>query len=48
MDNRYGDPSYAELIDSLKTRLADLRDELGEIDNQFPEIQNVIDTYWED
>ena len=47
MDNRYGDPSYAELIDSLKTRLADLREELGEIDNQFPEIQNVIDTYWE-
>lgn len=47
MDNRYGDPAYAEIIADLKVQLQDLREELGEIDEQFPEIQKVIDENWE-
>jgi uncharacterized sulfatase len=48
MNNLYGDPSYAQVVDSLKMRLADLREEIGEIDQQFPEIQKVIDKHWND
>ncbi|MCP4312305.1 MAG: sulfatase-like hydrolase/transferase, partial [Bacteroidetes bacterium] len=48
MDNRYGDPAYAETITTLKTRLADLRGEIGEIDEQFPEITKVIEEHWDD
>lgn len=47
MDNRYGDPAYAETIDELKIRLAELREDIGEIDDQFPEIQAVIKENWE-
>lgn len=46
MNNCYDDPAYAELIDSLKIRLAELRTEIGEIDGQFPEIERVIEENW--
>jgi N-acetylglucosamine-6-sulfatase len=46
MDNRYDDPAYKSIIDSLKTELKSLRTELGEIDDQFPEIQEIIDEHW--
>jgi uncharacterized sulfatase len=48
MDNRYGDPAYAEIIADLKDRLAALRENLGEIDGQYPEIQRVIQEHWTD
>ncbi len=48
MDNRYGDPAYTDVVDDLKLRLKDLRAELGEIDDQFPEIRKVIDEHWND
>ncbi|MDX2432595.1 MAG: DUF4976 domain-containing protein, partial [Bacteroides sp.] len=47
MDNRYADPAYAETIAQLKIRLEELREEIGEIDDQYPEIQAVIDENWE-
>jgi uncharacterized sulfatase len=48
MDNRYGDPAYAETIATLKTRLVELREEIGEIDEQFPEITKVIEAHWDE
>lgn len=46
MDNRYGDPAYGEVIADLKDQLKALREELGEIDDQFPQIQEVIKANW--
>jgi len=48
MNNSYDDPAYAETIADLKTRLGELRLEIGEIDEQFPEIQEVIGEHWND
>ena len=48
MDNRYGDPAYTETIAGLKLRLAELREEIGEIDEQFPEILKTINEHWDD
>ena len=46
MDNRYGDPAYRSVVADLKAQLKELRAELGEIDSQYPEIQNIIDHNW--
>jgi len=46
MDNRYGDPAYESVVADLKSQLQELRMELGEIDNQYPEIQRIIDHNW--
>jgi len=48
MNNLYGDPAYSETIDGLKLRLAELREEIGEIDEQFPEIRKTINEHWDD
>ncbi|MFY0607657.1 MAG: sulfatase [Cyclobacteriaceae bacterium] len=48
MDNRYGDPEYADAISDLKARLIKLRDEVKEDDSRYPEIQKVISEYWND
>jgi len=46
MDNRYDDPAYADIVGDLKIQLKDLREEIGVIDDQFPEIQKVINDNW--
>jgi len=48
MDNRYGDHAYEQVVAELKSELKELRAEIGEIDDQFPEIQKVIDEHWND
>jgi len=48
MDNRYNDPAYAEIISSLKEQLLQLRDELNETDENYPEIQKIINEHWKD
>ena len=47
IDNRYDDPEYREVIADLKMQLKDLRENLGEIDDQFPEIEKVIEENWD-
>ncbi len=45
--NRYNDPDYAEIIASLKEELKTIRYELNETDANYPEIQKIIEQYWE-
>lgn len=46
IDNRYNDPYYAAIIDSLKIELMDLRIKLNEDDLDYPHIQKIIETNW--
>ncbi len=48
MDNRFNDPAYKDVIADLKSQLKQMRTDLGEIDDQFPDIQKVIDEHWDD
>ena len=47
MDNRYDDPAYKDVIAKLKVRLAEMRKELGEEDEDYPHIQKIIEENWE-
>ncbi|SDE72915.1 uncharacterized sulfatase [Pricia antarctica] len=48
MNNAYKDPAYQETILDLKKQLLQLREDLNETDKNYPHIQEVIDTYWDD
>lgn len=48
MDNRYGQPEYAEIIKDLKQRLKNLRAKVKENDSDFPAIEEVVREYWYD
>lgn len=48
LHNRYDDPEYKELIVSLKAELKKQRVDLNETDEQFPEIQAIINKHWND
>ncbi len=48
MHNRYGDPSYREIIGSLKAELKKLREELGDTDEAYPRIRAIVDAHWND
>ncbi|GAA4937975.1 sulfatase [Algibacter agarivorans] len=47
MDNKYGDEKYATVIADLKVRLKKLRVEVKEDDSQFPQIEKVVEEYWD-
>ncbi|WP_010135279.1 sulfatase family protein [Ochrovirga pacifica] len=47
MNNLYGNDQYKEIIKELKDRLKKLRTKVKEEDHQYPEIQKVIDEYWD-
>lgn len=47
MDNRYNDPKYTETIKKLKLELAKMRKDLNEGDQNYSQIQKVIDEYWD-
>lgn len=46
--NRYDDPAYSEIITQMKEQLKSIREELNETDEDYPEIQEVIDKHWND
>ncbi|WP_372772412.1 sulfatase [Mangrovibacterium sp.] len=48
LHNRYHDPAYKEIISELKTELAKQREELRETDENYPEIQKIIEAHWND
>lgn len=47
MNNIYDDPAYAQTIVDLKNQLIGLREKYGETDKDYPEIQAIIDRFWE-
>lgn len=47
MHNRYKDPAYQEIIEAMKVQLRKLREELDETDAAYPDIQFIIDRYWD-
>lgn len=47
MNNAYGDEKYAEIIKDLKVQLKALRKANKEEDTDYPEIQKVIEEYWD-
>ena len=48
MRNQYSNPEYREIVERLKTELKQLRIDLEETDEGYPEIQNIIDAHWND
>ena len=48
MDNRYGDPVYANTIKRLKIELKKQRQDLNEDDADYPAIQKIVDEHWHD
>jgi len=47
MNNIYGHPKYASIINELKAELLRLRKKYGETDEKYPHIQKIIDQYWD-
>ena len=45
--NRYSDPHYTDIIRDMKDELRRIREELNETDQNYPEIQEVIDAHWD-
>ena len=48
LHNRYNDPEYREIIAGLKSELKKQREELNETDENYPEIQAIIEKHWND
>lgn len=46
MCNIYGDPRYATIIAEMKEKLKRIRENLGETDKDYPEIQKIIEEHW--
>ena len=46
VNNVYGDPQYAETIQSLKNELLEKRKELKDMDEQYPEMQAILAEHW--
>lgn len=44
--NAYDDPAYADIISKLKIELAELRKDLGDTDEKYPELQQIIEDNW--
>lgn len=42
MLNQYANPKYAEIVKKLKQKLFETREEIGDTDEQFPRIKNII------
>ncbi|MEM6277942.1 MAG: sulfatase [Verrucomicrobiota bacterium] len=45
--NVYDDPEYAELVGELKGRLAKLRERVGDTGEDYPEVEKVIEEFWD-
>ncbi|MEL6253691.1 MAG: sulfatase [Bacteroidota bacterium] len=44
--NAIDDPAYQEKIAELKNRLLELREEWGDTDEKYPELQTLLEKYW--
>ena len=48
MKNEYANPEYQEVIKSLKAELKKQREDLNETDRDYPHLQKIIETHWND
>lgn len=48
LHNRYNDPEYKEIIAKMKEQLKAEREKLNETDEDYPEIQKIIEKHWND
>ncbi len=46
MNNVYNDPTYQEQIQTLKTKLLDLKKQYDDTDDSYPEMAEVSQHYW--
>lgn len=46
LDNVYEDPAYADTVAQLKSRLLQLKEELGDTDEGFPALMDLRRKYW--
>jgi hypothetical protein len=44
--NAYNDPKYQSIIQDMKQELLKLREEVGDTDEQFPEMEQIISNHW--
>ncbi|WP_205959937.1 sulfatase family protein [Flammeovirga aprica] len=47
LHNRYDDPEYQDIIAKLKSELKQQREDLNETDENYPEIQAIVEKYWD-
>ncbi|MEQ9406104.1 MAG: sulfatase [Fuerstiella sp.] len=47
LNNVYDDPAYAQIRDDLKTRLAQLRTDIGDDGSHYPECERVVQQFWD-
>ncbi|WP_430815094.1 sulfatase family protein [Carboxylicivirga sp. RSCT41] len=46
MYNAYNNPEYAKIIASMKDELLKLRKDIGDTDEEWPQMQEIIDKHW--
>jgi len=47
VNNVYDDPAYANLAKRLKRQLAELRAEIKDTDEEFPEVKRIVEEFWD-
>lgn len=48
LHNRYNDPAYKNVVAQLKAQLKKARQQYNETDENYPEIQKVVEAHWND
>ncbi len=46
MNNVYDDPAYVDTVKELKVELSRLKEQLGDTDEQYPELLRVQEESW--
>lgn len=46
LQNTYGDPEYAEIIKAMKVELRKHREQIGDTDEQYPVMQEILEKHW--
>ena len=46
--NLYDDPNHADVVVQLKDRLAKLRRRIGDTGEDYPEVEAIIQEFWND
>ena len=44
--NVYNDPEYRDVVAGLKARLRELKEEIGDTDDRYPELKRLVGEFW--